>query len=67
MGKGDPSVQKLKERFPRAVLAEGEFRGETTVTINARDIVAICQFLRDDPELAYDLCLFVSAIDQRDM
>jgi NADH-quinone oxidoreductase subunit C/D len=67
MAKGDTSVEKLRERFSRAVLEVGEFRGETTVTIHARDLVPVCQFLRDDPELAYNLCLFVSAVDQRDL
>jgi len=67
MAKGNVSVQRLKERFPQAVLDVGGFRGETTVTIHARDLVSVCQFLRDDPELAYNLCLFVSAVDQRDL
>ncbi len=63
----DMSVRKLKERFPQAVMDISDFRGETTVVIRAADILPICRFLRDDPDLAYDLCLFVSAIDQLDL
>jgi NADH dehydrogenase I D subunit len=67
MIEGDSSVQKLKDRFPTIVLQTSEFREETTAFIRAADIVPICQFLRDDPEQAYDLCLFVSAIDQLEL
>jgi len=61
------AIQKLKGQFPQAVLDVGEFRGETTVVVRASDILPVCRYLRDDPELAYSLCLFVSAIDQSAM
>ena len=61
------SVEKLKERFPQAILKTSEFQGQTTVTVRAAEIVPVCRFLRDEPELAFDLCLFVSAIDQLDL
>ncbi len=64
MSQGDESIRKLKEAFPQSVLGVDDFRGETTVVVRAADILPICRFLRDDPDLAYDLCLFVSAIDQ---
>ncbi len=63
----DASVGKLKERFPQAVLEVGDFRGETTVAVRPTDLRSICQFLRDDPDQAYDLCLFVSGVDQLDL
>ncbi len=64
MVEADMSVQKLNERFPGSVLDVSDFRGETAATVRAADILPICRFLRDDPDLAYDLCLFVSAVDQ---
>jgi len=64
MIEGNMSIQTLKDRFPQAVLETSECRGETTAVVRAGDILPICRFLRDEPELAYDLCLFVSAIDQ---
>ncbi len=67
MSQGDESIRKLKEAFPQSVLGVDDFRGETTVVVRAADILPICRFLRDDPDLAYDLCLFVSAIDQLDL
>ncbi len=60
-------VLKLRERFPRAVLEASQFRGETMVTLHPAELLSVCQFLRQDPDLAYDLCLFVSAIDQLDL
>jgi NADH dehydrogenase I D subunit len=61
-------VLKLRERFPQAgtpaVLAVEESRGELSIVVHPRDLVPICLFLRDEPDLAFDLCMFVSAIDQ---
>jgi NADH dehydrogenase I D subunit len=67
MIEGDTSVRKLEDRFPQSVLDVGRFRGETAIVVRAADILPICRFLRDDPDQAYDLCLFVSAIDQLDL
>jgi NADH dehydrogenase I D subunit len=67
MTESEMSVSKLKEQFSRSVLDVGHFRGETVVAVRAAEILPICRFLRDDPDQAYDLCLFVSAIDQLDL
>jgi NADH-quinone oxidoreductase subunit C/D len=67
MYEGDLSIQELNERFPQTVLEVGEFRSETTITVRAADLLSICRFLRDDANQAYDLCLFVSAVDQLDL
>jgi len=49
------------------VLDVSEPLGETTIVVRAAEVVSVCRFLRDDPDLAFDLCLFVSAIDQLDL
>jgi NADH-quinone oxidoreductase subunit C/D len=67
MGDGGVNVRKLEERFAETVLDVAEFRGETTVSVRAGEILPVCRFLRDDPSLAYDLCIFVSAVDQLDL
>jgi NADH-quinone oxidoreductase subunit C/D len=67
MIEGEMSVLKLKEHFPQAVLETCDFRGEEAIAVRAPDLLPICRFLRDDPDLAYDLCLFVSAVDQLDL
>lgn len=61
---GDITVLKLRQQFPQAVLEVGRAHGETTVVVRAADILPICRFLRTDVDLAYDLCLFVSAVDR---
>ncbi len=57
------TVEKLKGRFPEAVLDVKEFRGETTITVRAEDLVEVCRFLRDDPDLRYDLLIHVTGVD----
>ncbi len=51
-------VEKLKGKFGASVLAEVEHRGETTVTVEAGEIVEICTYLRDDCGFNFlsDLC-----------
>lgn len=61
------SVHKLTEQFPNGVLDASAFRGETTIVVRAAEILPVCQFLRDDAGLSYDLCTFVTAIDQLDL
>jgi NADH dehydrogenase I D subunit len=67
MIQGSASIDKLMDRYPSAVLDVTRFRGETTVTVPAVDILPVCDFLRKDPDLAYDLCTFVGAVDQSEM
>lgn len=61
-------LSQLRERFPQAVLAgdalQGDLRGEAVVVVEETRILEVCCFLRDEPSLAYDLCLFVSAVDR---
>jgi len=67
MSTADATVQRLRERYPASIQDVRVFRGETTVVIPAADILPVCRFLRDEPDLSYDLCLFVSAMDRLDM
>ncbi|MDY0189162.1 MAG: NADH-quinone oxidoreductase subunit C [Desulfuromonas sp.] len=51
-------VAKLKSAFAASVLEVKEHRGEVTVTVKKEDIVAICQFLKDEAGYNFlcDLC-----------
>lgn len=55
-----PSIAKLKENYPNALLEVSTFRGEITVRIPKQDLYEICRFLHSNPELQYymltDLC-----------
>ena len=54
------TLTRLKEKFPELILETVEFRGELTIVVKREDIVPVCNFLRDDPELSFnflsDLC-----------
>jgi len=56
-------LQTLKARFPDAILESGEFRQELTVVVPAASIVEVLRFLKEDPQLAFDLLADVCGID----
>jgi NADH-quinone oxidoreductase subunit C len=55
-------VERIRGRFPGAVLETGEFRGELTVVVPKEQIAEIGRFLRDDEEAAFDLPTDVTAL-----
>jgi NADH-quinone oxidoreductase subunit C len=66
-GGGEPRpVTALRGRFPESVLEVTEFRGEWTAVVSPAEIVEICHFLRDDPELAMGYLVDVCAIHWMD-
>lgn len=63
MSQINPAVEKLRAQFEGAIQGTHEFRGETTVTVRAQDLVAVARFLRDDPELRFDHLSNLTAVD----
>jgi NADH-quinone oxidoreductase subunit C len=59
----DQVVIKLKEKFPKYNFETAEFRNELTVKLDKKNIVKVCQFLKDDEDLQFKLCEDVTAID----
>jgi NADH-quinone oxidoreductase subunit C len=62
-------VQKIREKFPDAVLDVNTFRGDTRILVKREAIVEICTLMRDDPELQYNFfaeCLGVDYLDYRE-
>jgi NADH-quinone oxidoreductase subunit C len=57
------ALARLRERFPDAVLSTHDYRGDATAQIDPSALVAICTFLRDDPALAFDFLVDVTAVD----
>jgi len=55
------TAQALQEKFPAAVLAVAEFRGETTVTVKLESLEPLMRWLRD--EMTFDLLLDASSVD----
>ena len=56
-------LEKLRERFPDAVEASTEFRGDLTVQIRKADIVPVCTMLKTDPDLAFDMVIDLCGVD----
>jgi NADH-quinone oxidoreductase subunit C len=61
MAENNRAVMKLREKFASSILDVKEFRGEVTVTVEKKDIVAMSGFLKE--ELRYNLLTDVTAVD----
>lgn len=53
----------LRERFPEAVQAVSEFRGETTVVVDKGQLRAVMTFLKESEEALYDLLVDIAGVD----
>ena len=58
-----PLAQRLKDRFPEAVLAVHAFRGDETAVIEPGSLLEIARFLRDDPAMAFNFLMDATAVD----
>jgi NADH-quinone oxidoreductase subunit C len=58
-----PALQPLKNRFPEVKFRVGEFRDAVTVIVPREHILEVCQFLRDDPALRYDMLAELNGAD----
>src|SRR3989304_8429920 len=57
------AVERLKEKFPGAVLEVREFQGEITIVVPKEKLVEICQFLKADPELNFNFLSDLTSLD----
>ena len=55
--------QKIKEKLPNINFEKSEYRGELTLYFSKNDIVEVCKYLKEDPELEFLLCEDITAID----
>ena len=58
------AVQSLRATFPDQVAPAVEFRGETTVNVNAASVHPVMQFCRDT--LGFDFLLDIASVDHQD-
>jgi len=63
MSLNETILQKLQSRFPDSIEASKEFRGDLTVQVRKQEIVHVGRFLKDDPDLAFDLVIDVCGVD----
>jgi len=59
----DRVLERLREHLNESILSANEFRGELTVVVKKEDIVRICDFLKHDDELRFDLLEDLSGVD----
>jgi NADH-quinone oxidoreductase subunit C len=63
MIESNPTVKKLKDRYPISILDVKIFRDEVTVTVQKKDIFEICKFLHSDPDLQYHMLTDLCGVD----
>ncbi|MEK6565905.1 MAG: NADH-quinone oxidoreductase subunit C [Bacteroidota bacterium] len=56
-------VAALQSRFPNVPFEATEFREELTVVLPKENIVSVCRFLKEDPELGFSLLADLCGID----
>ena len=60
----NPALAKLRAFQPEAVQEASIFRNEVTLRIRKDLIRAVCEFLRDDPDLSFKYLSDVTALDR---
>jgi NADH-quinone oxidoreductase subunit C len=58
-----PLTAAIVQRFPRAVLASHEYRGDTTVIVRRESLQEIARTLKDDPAFQMNFLMDVTAVD----
>ena len=58
-----PAAARLKDQFPGVRLRGAALRGQTQIWIPREQLTAIVRFLRDDPQLRYDLLADITCVD----
>jgi NADH-quinone oxidoreductase subunit C len=58
-----PALEPLKAKFADTKFFAGEFRDMVTVIVPREAIVPVCAFLRDDPNLRYDMLAELNGVD----
>ena len=56
-------AEKVQARFGAKVLRTYEFRGQAAVTVAPADLRDVLLFLRDDPELQFEMLMDVGGVD----
>jgi NADH-quinone oxidoreductase subunit C len=59
----DLIVEKVKARFPSSIEGVNVFRDDLSLQIKKDDIVRVCEFLKTDPDLAFDMVIDLCGVD----
>ena len=55
--------ERLKEKFGSAVPATHDFRGDETAVIKKESLLEVLRFLKENPELDFNVLMDLSAVD----
>ena len=58
-----PTLEALQARFGDAIVSRHDLHGDETALVDASRIREICFWLRDEPELAFDQLIDLTAVD----
>jgi NADH-quinone oxidoreductase subunit C len=58
-----PALQPLKAKFGDVKFLVGEFRDMVTLVVPRENLLAVATFLRDDPNLRYDMLAEINSVD----
>ncbi|HHT9154879.1 MAG TPA: NADH-quinone oxidoreductase subunit C [Candidatus Tripitaka sp. YC43] len=61
------TLKKLRERFPASIIDTHSFRGDDTAVVKRVDVVDICRFLKESPDLSYNFLMDLTAVDYLQM
>ncbi len=56
-------IESVRQRFPDAVSAFHNFRGDVTIVLRRRFLLEVARFLKEDPTLAMNFLVDVTAVD----
>ncbi|MBI4535249.1 MAG: NADH-quinone oxidoreductase subunit C [Ignavibacteriae bacterium] len=56
-------IEKLNAKFPESLEGTNEFRNDLTVQVRKQDIVRVCEFLKTDPDLSFDMVIDLCGSD----
>jgi NADH-quinone oxidoreductase subunit C len=66
MADGGRAIERIRVDLPGAMTGSGEFRGQQWAVLRKEKLREACRLLRDDPALAYDFLVDVTAVHRPD-
>jgi len=59
---GNQIARQMTERFPEAIIAADS----QAILVSSESLLAVCQYLKGNPELAFDYLNYITAVDYFD-
>ncbi len=56
-------LEKLNGQCAQSIEGSVEYRGDLTVTVKKDEIVLVCEFVKNDPDLAFDMLIDLCGVD----